>query len=177
MIEDKNSLSERIAEREVSNTQSCKHKNGAAFNAISGDEFQTIEDALRALASGSANRSKIGRLRELLSEIEASQRAGVSNRKIVETLNAHGFEVTLKSFETMLYRLRKERSKNHGVLVSPAIKAVAVTPDGAGPVQMTEPVDDLAGLDSKQRREKIADQFINAGESQLAKRFMKDKKT
>lgn len=74
-------------------------------------EKTSIAAALKALATDSLSRSKIGRMRELLSDIEAAQNAGVSNAKIVETLNAQNFEITLKVFETMLYRLRKEQGK------------------------------------------------------------------
>ncbi|HAN9605010.1 TPA: hypothetical protein IGQ72_004282 [Escherichia coli] len=33
----------------------------------------------------------------------------MSNARIVETLNAQGFDLTLKTFETMLYRIRKKQ--------------------------------------------------------------------
>lgn len=65
--------------------------------------------ALLALAKESAGRSKTARLREILGEIETAQQAGVSNARIVETLNAQGFDLTLKTFETMLYRIRKKQ--------------------------------------------------------------------
>ncbi len=64
--------------------------------------------ALRELAQGSENRSKIGRLRSVYAEVLEAQNAGVSNRKIVETLNSEGFNLTLKTFETMLYRIRHQ---------------------------------------------------------------------
>lgn len=74
-------------------------------------EKASIAEALRALASDSESRSKISRMRELYPDIEAAQKAGVTNSKIVETLNSQGLDVTLKTFETMLYRLRKELGK------------------------------------------------------------------
>lgn len=65
--------------------------------------------ALLSLAKENAGRTKAARLREVFDEIETAQRAGVSNAKIVETLNEQGFDLTLKTFETMLYRIRKKQ--------------------------------------------------------------------
>lgn len=82
--------------------------------------------ALLALAKESAGRTKTARLREILGEIETAQQAGVSNARIVETLNAQGFDLTLKTFETMLYRIRKKQTKptpaalGHDQKVTPA---------------------------------------------------------
>lgn len=66
--------------------------------------------ALLSLAKEGKGRTKTARLREILGEIETAQQAGVSNARIVETLNAQGFDdLTLKTFETMLYRIRKKQ--------------------------------------------------------------------
>lgn len=74
-------------------------------------EKTTASAALLALASNGEHRTKTGKLRELLPEIEAAQAAGNTNKVIVETLNAQGFEITLKSFPTMLHRARKGLKK------------------------------------------------------------------
>ena len=73
--------------------------------------LQKAAEALRELAQSSEHRSKIGRLRSVYAEVLEAQRAGVSNSKIVETLNAQGFGLTIKTFETMLYRIRREQAK------------------------------------------------------------------
>lgn len=67
--------------------------------------------ALLALAKGGEHRTKMGRLRELLPEIEAAQIAGNTNKTIVETLNAQGLDITVASFPTMLHRARKGMKK------------------------------------------------------------------
>jgi hypothetical protein len=69
---------------------------------------ESVIDALVTLANGLENRSKIAQLREIYPYIEEAKRAGFKNLKIVETLNAQGFELTLKSFEMLLYRIREE---------------------------------------------------------------------
>jgi hypothetical protein len=86
---------------------------------------ETVADALKKLASEDGSRSKTARLREVLPEIEAAQKAGVRNQKIVETLNAHGFELNLKTFETTLYRIRKKPGKE--------TKSTAATPQKGTP--------------------------------------------
>lgn len=68
---------------------------------------ESVIDALVTLTNGLENRSKVAQLREVYPYIEAAKRAGFKNSKIVETLNAQGFALTLKSFEMLLYRIRK----------------------------------------------------------------------
>ncbi|MFC0170812.1 hypothetical protein ACFFKC_22350 [Pseudoduganella danionis] len=66
-------------------------------------------EALLSLEKDStAHRSKIGRLRSVFREIEELQVKGFSNQAIVDKLNEVGYGLTLKTFETMLYRIRKE---------------------------------------------------------------------
>lgn len=156
-------------------------------------ELPTAAEALRALAANTANRSKIGRLRGLYNEIKEAQLAGVSNSKIVETLNTQGFNLTLKTFETMLYRVRKQQEeKGVGSRNTKNTEPEPITPpppensgttessSAARPESGEESIasDDLAGLDSKQRRELVADKFIGKADnpsSSLVKRLIKEK--
>ncbi|MBU9694291.1 hypothetical protein KTF23_31190 [Burkholderia multivorans] len=66
-----------------------------------------LRTALQTLVNDASARSKIARLRELLPAIEDAKRAGVRHQAIVDALNQHGFALSLKSFEMMLYRLRR----------------------------------------------------------------------
>lgn len=68
----------------------------------------SVIDALVRLANGLESRSKVAQLREVYPYIEAAKRAGFKNLKILETLNAQGFDLTLKAFEMLLYRIRAE---------------------------------------------------------------------
>lgn len=128
-----------------------------------------------ALANSLENRSKISQLREIYPYIEVLKRSGLTNAKIVGALNSQGFDLSLRSFETMLYRIREEakvtapsastvppanfqsekgahQNQPRSLMRSPESNASA---DHQGPV-----IDGLAGLDKKQRRERLADQFI-----------------
>lgn len=124
-------------------------------------------EALRALAQGSENRSKIARLRDVLAEIENAQRSGVSNSKIVETLNGQGFGLTVKTFGTMLFRLRQERAKQTTTApAAPSVKSRTEEQEQMGQAE------DLS-LTPKERRERRADQFIKT-EAQSSNPLLKN---
>ncbi|MCG9027359.1 hypothetical protein [Laribacter hongkongensis] len=71
----------------------------------------SVTDALRALATGDKSRSETARLRDIVDEVEAALAAGVSRAAVLEVLNTQGFTMTLKSFESALYRIRKKRTQ------------------------------------------------------------------
>jgi hypothetical protein len=64
--------------------------------------------ALQDLLSSAKDRSAMARLREVYPEIETAQKAGIHLETILAALNERGgFDLTLKTFKTMLYRIRK----------------------------------------------------------------------
>jgi hypothetical protein len=71
----------------------------------------SVADVLRALATGDKNRSETARLFDIVDEVEAALAAGVSRAAVLQALNDQGFTMTLKSFESALYRIRKKRTK------------------------------------------------------------------
>lgn len=75
-------------------------------------------EVLAALPEGGVKRTKTGRVRELLPEIEAAQAAGYANEDIAKALAKQGLDVTKKTLETMLYRIRKERSEGSSLAPS-----------------------------------------------------------
>jgi len=83
-------------------------------------------EALRELTSETKNQTKMGRLRGLFDEIEKAKEAGVSNAKIVETLNAQGLDINLKTFESMMYKIRQSRKNKPSK--TPAATPQSVTP-------------------------------------------------
>ncbi len=90
--------------------------------------------ALRALAADNKGRSETARLRDVIEDVEAALNAGVKRRAILEALNQQGFKMTLKGFESAMYRIRKQRSRATpsacGVAFA-AIPASTPTPIGA----------------------------------------------
>ena len=170
----------------------------------------SVADALLTLTREMANRSKIAQLREVFQHIEEAQRAGVKNARIVETLNAQGFMLTVKSFEMMLYRIREQRKADlREGIGTPAAAPLDLTlkkgadqaipageprkitnpaapklgpgtqpnPEGPAPNETSPAVDDLSGLDRKQRWERLGDQFITPETTNpLVKRIKEQKK-
>ncbi|MGQ0756751.1 hypothetical protein ACT43E_20780 (plasmid) [Acinetobacter baumannii] len=90
---------------------------------------KSTSDALRALAKGDDSRSETARLRDVIDDVEAALEAGVSRTAILETLHQQGFKMSLKSFESALYRIRKRRAAA-GKVAQPK---TAVTPAAAKP--------------------------------------------
>ena len=69
----------------------------------------TLAEALRSLAAGEKHRSETARLRDVFDEVENALNAGVSRVAVLGALHAQGFSLTLKSFESALYRIRQKR--------------------------------------------------------------------
>lgn len=109
----------------------------------------SVADVLRALATGDKSRSETARLRDIVDEVEAALAAGVSRAAVLEALNAQGFTMTLKSFESALYRIRKKRAKpaaklGHDQAAKPAsqpAQAPQQEPAGEPQARITNPAD------------------------------------
>lgn len=71
----------------------------------------SVADVLRELAKGDKSRSETARLRDVIDEVEAALAAGVSRSAVLDALHGQGFTMTLKSFESALYRIRKQRGQ------------------------------------------------------------------
>lgn len=112
----------------------------------------SVADVLRALATGDKSRSETARLRDIVNEVEAALAAGVSRVAVLEALNAQGFTMTLKSFESALYRIRKKRTQpakpaaklGHDQATEPAsqpAQAPQQEPAGEPQARITNPAD------------------------------------
>jgi hypothetical protein len=78
----------------------------------SGKTMQdNLNEMLQALAQNSASRSETARLKDVFDSVEQAIKAGVSRQAVLDTLRGQGFTMTLKSFESALYRIRKQRAK------------------------------------------------------------------
>jgi len=89
--------------------------------------------ALRSLATDGRGRSNTARLRDVFAEVQAALEAGVRRRTILETLNAEGFKLSLKGFESALYRIRKQNREFAAYpQKSPAAEALTSLPHPVG---------------------------------------------
>lgn len=140
-----------------------------------------VANVLRGLATGNSARSETARLRDVLAEIEATLAAGVNRAAILEALRAGGFTMTLKSFESALYRIRKQRGQFSSVpppsgpllTSAPAIRSESekLPPLGVGPVS-----DEPHGLSDKQLRDRVAEQFIKTAPTNPLLQRIKDQR-
>ncbi|MCC8633418.1 hypothetical protein ABVE12_20835 [Xanthomonas euvesicatoria] len=73
---------------------------------------QTLANALAQLATSDAGRSETARLRDVIDQVEAALAAGVSRQAILDELHSRGFTMTMRGFETALYRVRQRRKKS-----------------------------------------------------------------
>lgn len=131
--------------------------------------------ALQALAEASDKRTKMGRFRELLPQIEATHRAGVPHQQILETLKLQGLDLTPKAYSVMLYRARQDKEKGGAQYqqAAPIAAPAAPAPGQPAPVspvpvkaaETTPAPENLDGLTDKQRRELRADKFISSASS------------
>lgn len=144
-------------------------------------------EALRELISDPKNQSKMGRLRGLFDEIETAKAAGIKNSKILETLNAQGLDLNLNTFETMLYNIRKERKRKLNKTTAAAPQDNRAEKELHNSNKTTEEIvtinknnnkdhEDLSGLTDKQRRERIADKYMNKGTKNPILQKILDKK-
>lgn len=72
----------------------------------------TIKDTLQQLSQDPKNRSDTARLRDIVDDVEKALKAGVKRETVFKALQDNGFEkMSFKSFESALYRIRKERRR------------------------------------------------------------------
>ncbi len=136
----------------------------------------SVADALRELATGDQNRSETARLRDVIDDVEAALDAGVSRAAVLEALHTQGFTMTLKSFESALYRIRKQRERGRPARRSSASVAPSPHSREAPPAVEPDMPEKTGHLSQKQRGERKADQYIQPGKTNpLLKKIQKEK--
>ena len=146
---------------------------------------KTFADRLIALAKDDDVRSKTAIVNDFIDEIERAMNAGVPRKKIIEELAACGLEITLKSFDGILYRIRKRRGKPSASPSSPSKSEPSKAKESA--VQESkkndepEPeaendYDEFAVLSAREKRERRIAQFINENPENSLLHFLKDPK-
>lgn len=134
----------------------------------------SLADALRALAKSDRHRSETARLRDVIDDVEAALDAGVSRAAVLAELHKAGFTMTLKSFESALYRIRKKRAR-HPPARTPASATPSPTHHEDPPGTSSEPPEESGHLSLKQRGERKADQYMQGNTNPLIKRIRKEK--
>ena len=146
---------------------------------------KTFADRLIALAKDDDVRSKTAIVNDLIDEIERAMDAGVPRKKIIEELAACGLEITLKSFDGILYRIRKRRGKPSASPSNPSKsepnKAKASTVQESKKNDEPEPeaendYDEFAVLSAREKRERRIAEFINEPPTNPLLHLLKDHK-
>ena len=143
---------------------------------------KTFSDRLLALAKDDDVRSKTAIVNDFIDEIERAMNAGVPRKKIIEELAACGLEITLKSFDGILYRIRKRRGKpSASPSKSEPNKAKESTVQESKKNDEPEPeaendYDEYAVLSAREKRERRIAQFINENPENSLLHFLKDPK-
>jgi hypothetical protein len=141
------------------------------------------EDTLKAALEALTATTKAGRLRELMPTIESKVAAGVRHEDILEALNAHGFDLTERTYKTYLYRFRKAIKSSNKPPSSPSMSPAAAVqsspaedrlPGETKGVAETEPNDSVVPASSRAELEKVMQGTPNL--DQLAKAFTKGRK-
>jgi len=104
-------------------------------------------EKLGALGDAGA-RSKTSKVRDLLPVIESLKEGGHTNEQILMVLREAELAMSLKTFESILHRLRKARSKNLGI---------QKTAQGNSPVRSTQGVVTPQSEPAKRRIENPSD--------------------
>jgi hypothetical protein len=73
----------------------------------------SLANKLTNLAESSQDRSLAARLRDVFPEIEKAMEKGVSRSNILKALQDDGMEISMKTFESALYRMRKAKLSAH----------------------------------------------------------------
>lgn len=88
----------------------------------------SVAEVLQALAKGDKARSETARLRDVFDEVETAINAGVSRAAILAALHDKGFSMGMRSFESALYRIRKERANQSTAKTEKVEKPSAAKP-------------------------------------------------
>lgn len=133
-----------------------------------------ISESIRKLAADNTKRTKTAQLNDVLDDVEFALRNGVSRQAILEQLAECGLEMTMRCFESALYKLRK-RKKRQTQVIEPVSISV---PNKASPAEKTlnansSPVMPLPK--TKEEREEFAKSFVNKKDTSLLDRLNKGK--
>ena len=81
-----------------------------------------LSEELRKLAADNQKRTKSSRLNDVFDDIEHALNNGISRQSIIDLLAENGFEISMKTFESSLARLRKKRKEHADIKSSSDIQ-------------------------------------------------------
>ena len=165
-------------------SQKFSHDKGKpqATAKIKTMDEKTLSQRISSLASDPKKRTKISRIMDVIDSIETSLAAGVSQSYIVDELVAGGLEISLKSFSSILAKIRKKRGKpSASPSKSEPNKAKESTVQESKKNDEPEPkaendYDEYAVLSAREKRERRIAEFINEPPTNPLLHLLKDHK-
>jgi hypothetical protein len=114
-----------------------------------------ISEQLKKLATDNEKRTKSSRLNDVFDDVENALKNGISRKSVIELLAKNGLELSPKSFESTLARLRKKR-KNKAIQNNNYIqeKEKIIIPDTIK--EEIKPEQDNTGLPNYKKRKGYA---------------------
>lgn len=97
-----------------------------------------IMEAMQTLSKGNVGKTATARIRNIFDGIELAMNAGVKREVIWESINKiDGYKMPLKTFESAIYRIRKERGKQkkHTVATTSVLSTPAISVPGTNPLR------------------------------------------
>lgn len=129
-------------------------------------------------------RAKRSRLEPFQAQIFELKAKGYANWQVCEWLAANGLKVSPEAVRKFIKSREGAPSPasmpSANTAPASAAPVVSSAPPAAPVADESSPADDLAGLDKKQRREKLADKFIGEEakpKNSLATRFLNQEKS
>lgn len=96
-------------------------------------DLKAATESLSELTTTSKARSKTAWLRAVFDQVETAFAAGITHATVLDSLNRHGLDMTLGTFEVTIRRLRTQRAKQ-----APVTSPIAPMPSPA-PLPSTPP--------------------------------------
>jgi len=135
-------------------------------------DLKAATETLTSLTASSQRRTKTALLRSMLDQVEAAFAAGLTHATVLESLNQHGLDMNLATFEVTIRRLRTQ--KVNRVSVSPPPSHPSPSPAPLPPTA-AEPIApqgslDPADLDAIFRSQPDMNKYAKIGRERLKKK-------
>lgn len=82
-------------------------------------DLKAAMEGLTTLTTSGRSRSKTAWLRAMWDQVEDAFAAGITHATVLDSLNQHGLDMTLGTFEVTIRRLRAQKAKRASVTSSP----------------------------------------------------------
>lgn len=135
-------------------------------------DLEAATQTLTSLTASSQRRTKTALLRSMLDQVEAAFAAGLTHATVLESLNKHGLDMNLATFEVTIRRLRTQKAKRASVSQPPShpSPSPAPLPPTAAKPKAPQGSLDPADLDAIFRSQPDMNKYAKIGRERLKKK-------